>query len=108
MTWVGSPSMMEIAMYKASEMWKMNGGLFIQNTQEDNVRNAQIIATCAQHLLTARRSAIVALNGTFETLVITRLCVGARLLGGTTCALVDNVVLVDSVLLIALWYMLVS
>lgn len=62
----------------------------------------------AQRLLATRRGTIITLESTLETLFITGLGVGARLLSSTTCALVKNVVLVNSILLVTLCKMLVG
>jgi hypothetical protein len=58
------------------------------------------------HTLSCRRSTVRAISSCTKTLLVTGLGVRARLLGGTTCALIKDVALVDGILLIALWIVL--
>lgn len=60
------------------------------------------MASSAQLLLTARRGTVVGLNSILKALIVTGLGVSARLLGGTTCTLIKDVVLINGVLLVAL------
>lgn len=65
------------------------------------------IASNHRNLLTAGRSAVVAFKDTFKALLITRLGVGSRLLGSTTCALIEDVALINGLILVTLWRTLV-
>ena len=51
-------------------------------------------------ILSGSRGTVRAIGSSTKTLLVTGLGVGARLFGRTTCALVKDVALVDSILLI--------
>jgi hypothetical protein len=53
------------------------------------------------HALSCSGSTIGAISSGSKTLLITRLGVGARLLGGPACALVKDIALINGILLVA-------
>jgi hypothetical protein len=59
-------------------------------------------------LLPNSRSPIIPLNSSLKTLLIARLSISTALLSRATRALAENVILVDGVLLVALWCRRVS
>jgi len=56
--------------------------------------------------LSSSGGTVRAISSGTETLLVTRLGVGARFLGSTTCALIKDVAFVDGVLLVTLCRML--
>ena len=57
-------------------------------------------------ILSGSRGTVRAVSSSTKTLLVTGLGVGARLLGSTTSALVEDVALIDGVLLVTLYRML--